>query len=176
VNATVLGDAGELFGEILLWASGGYLSAVEFAWYGDEPPAAFPDVDAIRVGADGWRSGAAPGYGVAGGGGAAAAAGVMVAAGAGAVGGGGVVGVFGGGVVGGGGEIGAVGGVEGGAWLGVPVGVAGAEGGADGVVDAVGGALPPAGAWVGVYGAPEPVAASLRSKDATGCPLSAAVM
>ncbi|MFE7751910.1 hypothetical protein [Streptomyces sp. NPDC057428] len=49
VDATVVDPTGELFGEILLWATEGYLSAIEYAWYGDEPPSALPDTDMITT-------------------------------------------------------------------------------------------------------------------------------
>lgn len=49
VDATVVDELGSLFGEILLWTTDGYLSAIEYAWYGDEPPVAFPDVALITT-------------------------------------------------------------------------------------------------------------------------------
>ncbi|MFI1830569.1 hypothetical protein ACH41E_29630 [Streptomyces sp. NPDC020412] len=49
VDATVTDKSGSLFGEILLWATDGYLSAIEYAWYGDEPPSVLPDVEMISV-------------------------------------------------------------------------------------------------------------------------------
>ena len=49
VDATVMDESGSLFGEILLWATDGYLSAIEYAWYGDEPPSALPDIAMIAI-------------------------------------------------------------------------------------------------------------------------------
>ncbi len=49
VNSTVTDESGSLFGEILLWATNGYLSAIEYAWYGDEPPSALPDIEMITT-------------------------------------------------------------------------------------------------------------------------------
>ena len=49
VNATVADESGSLLGEILLWATDGYLSAVEYAWYGDEPPSSLPDTSMITI-------------------------------------------------------------------------------------------------------------------------------
>ncbi|MET7787263.1 hypothetical protein ABZS93_11635 [Streptomyces sp900116325] len=49
VDATVVDESGSLFGEILLWTSDGYLSAIEYAWYGDEPPSALPDIEMIAI-------------------------------------------------------------------------------------------------------------------------------
>ncbi|OKJ94568.1 hypothetical protein AMK26_32620 [Streptomyces sp. CB03234] len=49
VDATVLDTSGSLIGEILLWATDGYLSAIEYAWYGDEPPSVLPEPDLISI-------------------------------------------------------------------------------------------------------------------------------
>ncbi|MFJ9056594.1 hypothetical protein OHB07_24185 [Streptomyces sp. NBC_00111] len=49
VDATVVDPTGSLFGEILLWATEGFLSAIEYAWYGDEPPSTLPDVAMITT-------------------------------------------------------------------------------------------------------------------------------
>ncbi|MEV1117148.1 hypothetical protein AB0I91_18915 [Actinosynnema sp. NPDC049800] len=49
VDATVVDDSGVPSGEILLWATRGYLSAIEYAWYGDEVPRALPDVALIMT-------------------------------------------------------------------------------------------------------------------------------
>ena len=49
VDATVADESGSLFGEILLWATDGYLSAIEYAWYGDEPPSALPDISMVTI-------------------------------------------------------------------------------------------------------------------------------
>ncbi|MEU9186123.1 hypothetical protein AB0D14_16550 [Streptomyces sp. NPDC048484] len=40
---------GSLFGEIILWVTDGYLSAIEYAWYGDEPPSILPDIEMISI-------------------------------------------------------------------------------------------------------------------------------
>ncbi len=49
VDATVADKSGSLFGEILLWATDGYLSAIEYAWYGDESPSVLPEVEMISI-------------------------------------------------------------------------------------------------------------------------------
>lgn len=49
VEATVVDQSGELVGEIILWTQSGALSGLEYAWYGDEPPAFLPAVDRIVV-------------------------------------------------------------------------------------------------------------------------------
>jgi hypothetical protein len=49
VDATVVDESGSLFGEILLWVTDGYLSAIEYAWYGDEPPSTLPDITMISI-------------------------------------------------------------------------------------------------------------------------------
>ena len=41
----VVGDSGEL----LVWVSNGYLSALEFAWVKDDPPTRLPDPELISV-------------------------------------------------------------------------------------------------------------------------------
>lgn len=48
-TGTVMDVAGELFGELLLWVSGGRLSALEFSWYGDTAPTELPDPDLVTV-------------------------------------------------------------------------------------------------------------------------------
>ncbi|MEU6589403.1 hypothetical protein ABZ923_09240 [Streptomyces sp. NPDC046881] len=48
-TGTVTDDAGELVGELLVWVSGGRLSALEFAWYGDTAPTELPDPDRVTV-------------------------------------------------------------------------------------------------------------------------------
>ncbi|MFE9647274.1 hypothetical protein ACFYO0_24800 [Streptomyces sp. NPDC006365] len=45
VTFTVIDEEGELVGEILLWTESGMLSGLEYAWYGDQPPASLPEVD-----------------------------------------------------------------------------------------------------------------------------------
>ncbi|ORT53399.1 hypothetical protein [Streptomyces sp. CB03238] len=49
VDATVVDTSGSLIGEILLWATDGYLSAIEYAWYGDEPPSVLPEPGLIAI-------------------------------------------------------------------------------------------------------------------------------
>jgi hypothetical protein len=49
VNATVVDESGSLFGEILLWVTDGYLSAIEYAWYGDESPSTLPEAKMISI-------------------------------------------------------------------------------------------------------------------------------
>ncbi len=49
VRSIVVDEAGSLFGEILLWVGDGYLAAIEFAWYGDEPPRTLPEVRMIST-------------------------------------------------------------------------------------------------------------------------------
>lgn len=49
VTATTLDENGELFGEIVLWTESGMLSGLEYAWYGDRPPASLPAVDRIVI-------------------------------------------------------------------------------------------------------------------------------
>ncbi|OQO91934.1 hypothetical protein B1813_06520 [Saccharomonospora piscinae] len=42
VECLVKSDGGQFVGEILLWTEFGMLAALEYAWYGDEPPASLP--------------------------------------------------------------------------------------------------------------------------------------
>ena len=48
VNATVETQS-ELAGEVIVWVTKGYLSALELAWYTDEPPSGFPDPSSLRI-------------------------------------------------------------------------------------------------------------------------------
>ncbi|OIK23049.1 hypothetical protein [Streptomyces malaysiense] len=48
-TGTVTDDSGQLFGELLVWVSGGRLSALEFSWYGDTAPTELPDPDLVTV-------------------------------------------------------------------------------------------------------------------------------
>jgi hypothetical protein len=48
-SAVVLDDSGQPIGEILVWVEHGYLSAVEYAWYTDEPPLEWPSPEALRL-------------------------------------------------------------------------------------------------------------------------------
>jgi hypothetical protein len=50
VCPTVTDAAGVAEGELLLWITGGQLSALEFAWWTDEPPTALPDPSALVFG------------------------------------------------------------------------------------------------------------------------------
>lgn len=49
VDAVVRDEKGELFGEILIWVTNGYLSAIEFAWYGNCAPTVLPELSQISV-------------------------------------------------------------------------------------------------------------------------------
>ncbi|WP_322780735.1 hypothetical protein [Frankia sp. Cas4] len=49
VDAAVVTSNGQLVGEILIWVEIGYLSALEYAWYGDEMPASLPNPENIVV-------------------------------------------------------------------------------------------------------------------------------
>ncbi|MGZ9930418.1 hypothetical protein ACXNSR_11050 [Streptomyces sp. NC-S4] len=49
VDATVKDEDGSLFGEIIVWATEGHLSAIEYVWYGDEPPTGLPAPEMITV-------------------------------------------------------------------------------------------------------------------------------
>ncbi|MFF9406472.1 hypothetical protein ACF1B0_13250 [Streptomyces anandii] len=48
-TGTVTDDSGQLFGELLVWVSGGRLSALEFTWYGDTAPTELPDPVLVTV-------------------------------------------------------------------------------------------------------------------------------
>jgi hypothetical protein len=49
MRAIVVAPDGEPEGGILVWVTGGYLSAIEFAWYTDETPSELPGADRIRM-------------------------------------------------------------------------------------------------------------------------------
>jgi hypothetical protein len=49
VRAVVVDDAGDVVGEVIVWVSGGQLSALEYAWYSDEVPTGFPGPVSLRV-------------------------------------------------------------------------------------------------------------------------------
>lgn len=49
VRALVEDRCGSPAGEVLVWIKGGYLTALEYAWVTDQPPAALPQTDAIRI-------------------------------------------------------------------------------------------------------------------------------
>jgi hypothetical protein len=38
LTVMVLGSADATIGELLIWVNNGYLSALEFAWWSDDPP------------------------------------------------------------------------------------------------------------------------------------------
>jgi hypothetical protein len=42
-------DAGEYVGEVIVWATDGYLSAIEYAWVTDDPPTSLPDVTRMTL-------------------------------------------------------------------------------------------------------------------------------
>jgi hypothetical protein len=42
VRTSVIGDDGQFDGELLVWVEAGLLSALEYAWVTDQPPAALP--------------------------------------------------------------------------------------------------------------------------------------
>jgi hypothetical protein len=48
-GSEVRGSIGEYLGEVLIWVGGGYLSAIEYAWVTDEPPARLPDVTTMKL-------------------------------------------------------------------------------------------------------------------------------
>lgn len=50
VRAIVTDEAGGPIGEVLVWSTGGYLSALEYAWYTDDPPGGIPCPSRLRVG------------------------------------------------------------------------------------------------------------------------------
>jgi hypothetical protein len=45
----LVGSEGDEDGEILVWVKAGFLSGLEFAWFTDEMPTAFPDPTLIRL-------------------------------------------------------------------------------------------------------------------------------
>jgi hypothetical protein len=47
--ATVVGEDGELVGEVLVWLREGLMVGVEQTWYGDEPPTGWPDLAHVRI-------------------------------------------------------------------------------------------------------------------------------
>lgn len=49
LDVNVLDRSGELVGEILVWVGDGFLSALEYAWYGEDPPHELPDPGSIVV-------------------------------------------------------------------------------------------------------------------------------
>lgn len=49
VRSVAFDENGQLLGEVMVWVSGGLLSALEYAWYSDEPPSCFPSPLALRL-------------------------------------------------------------------------------------------------------------------------------
>jgi hypothetical protein len=50
MRAVVEDEGGRIVGELLIWTKAGYLSALEHAWFTDEPPRELPPVQRIRIG------------------------------------------------------------------------------------------------------------------------------
>jgi hypothetical protein len=48
VRTVALDEMGGMMGEVLVWVSGGYLSAIEYAWYTDEAPTELPPTNQLR--------------------------------------------------------------------------------------------------------------------------------
>ena len=49
VGAEVRDEQGEYLGEITVWTTDGFLSAVEYSWVSDEPPTRLPDTAAMTL-------------------------------------------------------------------------------------------------------------------------------
>jgi hypothetical protein len=49
LSLVVSGPDGSTIGELLIWVGNGYLSALEFAWWTDEPPGRLPSADLVQV-------------------------------------------------------------------------------------------------------------------------------
>jgi hypothetical protein len=49
VGSEVRDRDGNYLGEVLVWVEGGYLSALEYAWVTDEPPARLPDIADMKL-------------------------------------------------------------------------------------------------------------------------------
>jgi hypothetical protein len=49
LSAMVTDADGIATGELLIWIKDGYLSALEFAWWTDDPPENLPSIDRIHV-------------------------------------------------------------------------------------------------------------------------------
>lgn len=47
--AQVRDASGDAVGELLLWIADGSLSALEYAWYADDPPSGLPEAVAVEV-------------------------------------------------------------------------------------------------------------------------------
>jgi len=50
VRSIAIDEAGKPLGEVLIWISAGYLSALEYAWYTDDPPSDLPCPSMLRTG------------------------------------------------------------------------------------------------------------------------------
>jgi hypothetical protein len=48
-GSEVRDEAGEYVGEVIVWATDGYLSAIEYAWVTDAPPTSLPDVTRMTL-------------------------------------------------------------------------------------------------------------------------------
>ncbi len=49
LRSEVTNSAGRPVGEIVVWVSDGYLSALEFAWWTDQPPSRLPPATQVHV-------------------------------------------------------------------------------------------------------------------------------
>lgn len=49
IAAQVIGQDGDYLGELLVWVTGGRLSALEYSWVTDEPPTRLPDPSQVRL-------------------------------------------------------------------------------------------------------------------------------
>jgi hypothetical protein len=49
IKAKVASTDGGLLGEILVWVSNGFLSALEYAWYTDAPPTSLPHPSLVTL-------------------------------------------------------------------------------------------------------------------------------
>lgn len=52
VHAEVYDDQGEYTGELIVWMSGGFISALAYAWITDDMPSALPSLSSLRMVAD----------------------------------------------------------------------------------------------------------------------------
>jgi hypothetical protein len=43
----IMDSAGVTLGELPIWVNDGYLSSLEFAWWGDDPPEQLPALDRV---------------------------------------------------------------------------------------------------------------------------------
>jgi hypothetical protein len=49
IAAQVIGTGGDYLGELLVWVTGGRISALEYSWVTDEPPTRLPDPSQIQL-------------------------------------------------------------------------------------------------------------------------------